>query len=58
MCMPPRSIERTDPLGRTLADPPPFSETVLPGGVWLPAVVRLAAVFPWLAVLPWLAVFV
>jgi hypothetical protein len=40
-------------LGRTLAVPPPFSETVLPGGVWLPTLLRLAvAVWPVLAVCP------
>jgi hypothetical protein len=35
-------MERIDPLGRTLADPPPFRETVRPGGVWLPTLPRLA----------------
>jgi len=43
--MPLRLIERICPLGRMLADPPPFSETVLPGGVWLAAFVRVAAEF-------------
>src|SRR5208282_2971014 len=46
MCMPPRSIERTWPLGRTLAFPPPFRETFLPGAVWLPGLVRLAFAGP------------
>ena len=35
-------MERIDPFGRTFAVPPPFSETVLPGGVWLPTLPRLA----------------
>src|SRR5579863_9952390 len=43
MCIPLRSIERTDPLGRTLALPPPFNATTLPAG-WLPAPVRPAIV--------------
>lgn len=29
-------MERTDPFGRTLADPPPFRETFRPGGVCPP----------------------
>lgn len=33
--MPPRLKDRTCPLGRILAVPPPRSETVRPGGVWL-----------------------
>src|SRR5271166_1572465 len=43
ICMPLRLMERICPLGRTLAVPPPFSETVRPGGVWLPTLVREAA---------------
>src|ERR1700734_608805 len=35
MCMPFLSIDRILPLGRMLALPPPFSATVLPGGVRL-----------------------
>src|SRR5579863_5144360 len=35
MVIPLRLIERIDPFGRTLAVPPPFKETVFPGGVWL-----------------------
>jgi hypothetical protein len=42
MCMPPRLMERIDPLGRMLADPPPLRETFLPGGVRLPTLLRLA----------------
>jgi hypothetical protein len=41
--MPLRLIERIDPFGRTLAVPPPFKETVLPGGVRLPTLPRVAA---------------
>src|SRR5579871_4448864 len=43
ICMPLRLMDRMDPFGRTLAVPPPFNETVFPGGVWLPAAVRVLA---------------
>src|SRR5206468_3942242 len=33
MCIPLRSMERTWPLGRMCAEPPPFSATCFPGGV-------------------------
>jgi len=45
MRMPLWLIDRTCPLGRTLALPPPLRETVLPGGIRLPTSVRLAIVF-------------
>jgi hypothetical protein len=35
-------MERIDPLGRMLADPPPLRETFLPGGVRLPTLLRVA----------------
>jgi hypothetical protein len=33
--MPLRLMERIEPFGRILADPPPFSDTFLPGTEWL-----------------------
>jgi hypothetical protein len=55
MFMPFLLTERICPLGRMCADPPPFSDTDLPGGVCA-ALVWLAGVFAWLAVVfPWAA---
>src|SRR6266568_846400 len=46
MCIPLRSMERTWPLGRMCAEPPPFSATCFPGGVCGPLVFAPAGPFP------------